>query len=162
MKRAWVVAVCGAVLLLRPGPGPAHAGGDSTCRLYYVFSPDQAEQRLRAVLVDGWTRALAGGPRVFALARAAAGADLEAFRRAERLSMPVYAVASWERLGAPATVGAHLDAGLDYAVAVNAAGETVAAGEGAQLEQILVQLAGPAVSTDVDESTWGKVKELFR
>tara|TARA_B100000674_G_scaffold496180_1_gene525654 strand:- start:2435 stop:2905 length:471 start_codon:yes stop_codon:yes gene_type:complete len=50
----------------------------------------------------------------------------------------------------------------DYAVLLTEYGHIHAQGSGAHMEQLLQSLPKELVSTDIDESTWGKVKELFQ
>lgn len=50
----------------------------------------------------------------------------------------------------------------DYAVLLTERGQIRAQGSGAQMERVLQSLPKGPVSTDIDESTWGKVKELFK
>ena len=54
------------------------------------------------------------------------------------------------------------DAYGDYAVLLTEGGEVRVQGSGEQMEQALQTLPNHYVSTDVDESTWGKIKELFQ
>lgn len=50
----------------------------------------------------------------------------------------------------------------DYAVLLTERGEVRVRGSGEQMERALQTLPNRYVSTDVDESTWGKIKELFQ
>lgn len=50
----------------------------------------------------------------------------------------------------------------DYAVLLTEGGEVWVQGSGEQMERALQTLPNRYVSTDVDESTWGKIKELFQ
>ena len=50
----------------------------------------------------------------------------------------------------------------DYAVLLTEGGEVRVQGSGEQMERALQTLPNRYVSTDVDESTWGKIKELFQ
>ena len=50
----------------------------------------------------------------------------------------------------------------DYAVLLTEHGHIHAQGSGAHMEQLLQSLPKELISTDIDESTWGKVKELFQ
>ena len=50
----------------------------------------------------------------------------------------------------------------DYAVLLTEHGQIRAQGSGTQMERVLRSLPKRLISTDIDESTWGKVKELFQ
>ena len=50
----------------------------------------------------------------------------------------------------------------DYAVLLTKRGQIRAEGSGTQMEWVLQSLSKGPISTDIDESTWGKVKELFQ
>ena len=50
----------------------------------------------------------------------------------------------------------------DYAVLLTEHGHIHAQGNGAHMERLLQSLPKGLISTDIDESTWGKVKELFQ
>ena len=54
------------------------------------------------------------------------------------------------------------DAHGDYAVLLMERGQIRAQGSGAHMERVLQSLPNGPISTDIDESTWGKVKELFK
>ena len=54
------------------------------------------------------------------------------------------------------------DAHGDYAVLLTERGQIRAQGSGTQMERELQSLPKRPISTDIDESTWGKVKELFK
>ena len=54
------------------------------------------------------------------------------------------------------------DAYGDYAVLLTEGGEVRVQGSGEEMERALQTLPNRYVSTDVDESTWGKIKELFQ
>tara|TARA_B100000886_G_scaffold334933_1_gene291201 strand:- start:673 stop:1125 length:453 start_codon:yes stop_codon:yes gene_type:complete len=54
------------------------------------------------------------------------------------------------------------DACEDYAVLLTKRGQIRAKGSGTQMEWVLQSLPKGPISTDIDESTWGKVKELFQ
>ena len=62
-------------------------------------------------------------------------------------------------LGLPAELAQRLPAASGSALLLDAAGALVWAGPGERL----LRSAGPKpLTTDIDKSTWGKVKELFR
>ena len=54
------------------------------------------------------------------------------------------------------------DAHGDYAVLLTKRGQIRAQGSGTKMERVLQSLLRGPISTDIDESTWGKVKELFQ
>ena len=59
-------------------------------------------------------------------------------------------------------LGVVSDARGDYAVLLTEHGQIRAQGSGTQMERVLQSLSKGPISTDIDESTWGKVKELFQ
>ena len=112
-------------------------------RVYYLFSPDVVEQRQRAehllrLLRDRQLVAITRGewgaenPAVVAVAEVAGGPDFPAFLKQR------------------------LDAESDYFALWD--GDRLRTGFGRDLESQGV----PHIATEVDESTWGKVKDLFK
>ena len=124
-------------------------------RVFYVFSHDRAPQRQRVLqlwrqlsrLKDEVGRAQDVEQRFVAIARDGQWAAVEGLT----LWSAAMAVQSSE---VPAYIKARLDADGDYFAAVDPEGALYLAGPGQDLLQPL--------STEVDESTWGKVKDLFR
>jgi hypothetical protein len=162
MKRAFVAVLSGLVLFVGAPRTWAEGAEVAGYRLFYVFSPDQAEQRLHALVLDGLARSIQGKVQVVGLARTVTGAS-EALGQSLGLSYPLFAAGAWKRAGAPDGVREHVAPGPDYALLVDRSGQPVEAGPGEQLSRILSRFAAAVeLATDVDESTWGKVKELFR
>jgi hypothetical protein len=124
-------------------------------RVFYVFSHDRAPQRQRVLqlwrqlsrLKDEVGRAQDVEQRFVAIARDGQWAAVEGLT----LWSAAMAAQSPE---VPAYIKARLDADGDYFAAIDPEGTLRLAGPGQDLLQPL--------STEVDESTWGKVKDLFR
>lgn len=155
LKTKWPTSL---VLLLIAASG-ASSGGilalPEDSRVFYVFSPEMAPQRQRALQL--WrqlsrpkgevARARDAEQRFVAIARegqvpAAEGLILwSGARAAQSPEVPAY-------------IKARLDAAGDYFAVTDLEGTLRLAGPGQNLLQ--------AVPTEVDESTWGKVKDLFR
>ena len=117
-------------------------------RVFYLFSHDRAAQRQRVVQLWRQLGAQDAEQRFVAIAR-----DGQVLAAAEGLALwsVVRAAQSPE---VPAYIKARLDADGDYFAAIDPEGDLYLAGPGQDLLQPL--------STEVDESTWGKVKDLFR
>ena len=116
-------------------------------RVFYVFSPDEAPQRQRVLQLWQQLRVQDAEQRFVAIARdeqvpAVEGLTLwSAARAAQSPEVPAY-------------IKARLAADGDYFAAIDSEGALRLAGPGQDLLQPL--------STEIDESTWGKVKDLFR
>lgn len=128
--------------------------------LYLVFCPLQSEQSTRAAQVERLAGLL--DPRLQVIAvpcgPGASRLDPETVRAAGSLSCPVAAEdGAWPL---PAEVE-QLRAGTDdWTVLVRGGGPVtmVRAEEAARL----LTLTGGSAATDIDDSTWGKIKEIFR
>ena len=116
-------------------------------RVFYVFSPDRDLQRQRVLQLwqqlgtqnaEEWFVAIAREGQVPAI---------------EGLTLWSAALAA-QSPEVPAYIKARLDADGDYFAAVDSAGALFLAGPGQDLLHPL--------STEVDETTWGKVKDLFK
>ena len=116
-------------------------------RVFYVFSPDREPQRQRVLQLWQQLGGQDAEQRFVAIARdeqvpAVEGLTLwSAARAAQSPEVPAY-------------IKARLDADGDYFAAIDSEGALRLAGLGQDLLQPL--------STEIDESTWGKVKDLFR
>jgi hypothetical protein len=125
-------------------------------RVFYVFSHDKAPQRQRVLqlwrqlfrLEDEVKRAQDAEQRFVAIVR-----DGQVLAVAEGLTLWSVARAA-QSPEVPAYIKARLDADGDYFAAIDSDDTLRLAGPGQDLLQPL--------STEVDESTWGKVKDLFR
>ncbi|MDE2808843.1 MAG: hypothetical protein OXN90_10545 [Gemmatimonadota bacterium] len=117
-------------------------------RVFYVFSHDRAPQRQRVLQLWQQFSAQDAEQRLIAIVR-----DRQMLAEVEGLTLWSVAMAA-ESADVPAYIKARLDADGDYFAAIDSEGTLFLAGPGQDLLQPL--------STEVDESTWGKVKDLFR
>ena len=116
-------------------------------RVFYVFSHDRAPQRQRILQLWRQLEARDAEQRFVAIAREGQVPAIE--------GLTLWSVArAAQSPEVPAYIKARLDADGDYFAAVDREGTLRLAGPGQDLLQPL--------STEVDESTWGKVKDLFR
>ena len=116
-------------------------------RVFYVFSHDRAPQRQRVLQLWRQFSAQDAEQRFVAIAREG---PMPAVKGLTLWSATMAA----ESADVPAYIKARLDADGDYFAAIDSEGALQLAGPGQDLLQPL--------STEVDESTWGKVKDLFR
>ena len=116
-------------------------------RVFYVFSPDKAPQRQRVLQLWQQLGGQDAEQRFVAIARD------EQVPAVEGLTLWSAAMAA-QSPEVPAYIKARLDADGDYFAAIDSEGALRLAGPGQDLLQPL--------STEIDESTWGKVKDLFR
>lgn len=117
-------------------------------RIFYVFSPDRAPQRQRVLQLWQQFSAQDAEQRFIAIAR-----DGQMLTEVEGLTLWSTAMAA-QSPEVPAYIKARLDADGDYFAAVDSEGTLHLVGLGQNLLRPL--------STEVDESTWGKVKDLFK
>ena len=117
-------------------------------RVFYVFSHDRAPQRQRVLQLWQQFSAQDAEQRFIAITR-----DEQVLAMAEDLTLWSAAMAA-QSPEVPAYIKTRLDAAGDYFAAIDSEGTLFLAGPGQDLLQPL--------STEVDESTWGKVKDLFR
>ena len=117
-------------------------------RVFYVFSPDRAPQHQRVLQLWQQFSTQDAQQRFVAIAR-----DGQVLAVVEGL--PLWSVArAAQSPEVPAYIKARLDADGDYFAAIDPKGALRLVGLGQDLLQPL--------STEVDETTWGKVKDLFR
>ena len=117
-------------------------------RVFYVFSHYRAPQRQRVLQLWQQFSAQDAEQRLIAIVR-----DRQMLAEVEGLTLWSDTMAA-ESADVPAYIKARLDADGDYFAAIDSEGTLFLAGPGQDLLQPL--------STEVDESTWGKVKDLFR
>ena len=117
-------------------------------RVFYVFSPDRAPQRQRVLQLWQQFSTQDAEQRFIAISR-----DGQVLAIAKGLTLWSAAMAA-QSPEVPAYIKARLDADGDYFATVDSEGTLHLAGPGQDLLQPL--------STEVDETTWGKVKDLFR
>lgn len=141
---------------------------DASCpaagsRLFYVFSPTDEVHVQRALALLDWV-ACAGEPmRLVGVLRldpgdaATATAALDQLQ--PRLAYPIAASTQLAHAGIPAGLLAAIPPDTDYALLLTGSGAVAWAVPG---EQLPSRLQAAAISTDIDESTWGKIKELFQ
>ncbi len=120
-----------------------NAAVQSADRVYYLFSPDIVEQRLRAEHLQRLLR----DRLLVVIARDEWSADSPTV---------VAAAAVVEAPGFPAFLKEQLDAESDYFALWDAG--ILWTGPGRDLEKLIAV----DIVTEVDESTWGKVKDLFK
>jgi hypothetical protein len=162
MKRTHLSLAAVAVTLLCVNNGIAgndeilRRGEGGSERLYYFFSLDDAQQRERAVDLQRLVQPFGTDLEVTGIVReeSVSAYDLGlsydlVTRRAAQIEMP----ANLERF---------FDYENDHAVLVDADGRVVANGPGSDLGQVLAHVGNKGVVTEIDESTWGKIKELFQ
>lgn len=168
MKKLSVVVFCliGA-LVSGPGAQPA-ADPTQPAQLFYVFSADDAAQRLGARHLDQWNEDHGRPLRLIGLVQHQGDvAVMEQMRLQEGISFQlVCAAAARQNPGLPAELSGHLDGPAGFVLLVDGNGRAAASGAGAELNQVLDRAAalllGGLATTEVDESTWGKVKEIFK
>jgi len=117
-------------------------------RIFYVFSHDRVPQRQRVLQLWQQFSAQDAEQRFIAIAR-----DGQMLTEVEGLTLWSTAMAA-QSPEVPAYIKARLDADGDYFAAVDSEGTLHLVGLGQNLLRPL--------STEVDESTWGKVKDLFK
>jgi hypothetical protein len=151
MKRRLTSGLIGLALLLG---GPAKASGqEGASRFFYVFSTDQAEELERAHRLQELVRAQGRPLPVVALFRGARPAGLEGL---------VLLEAPEGRADERVLAGLRKWLGQDYVAIFDGAGRLRARAEGRHLERLFAAFVGKDVPTEVDESTWGKIKDLFK
>ena len=116
-------------------------------RVFYVFSPDRGPQHQRVLQLWQQLGSQDAEQRFVAIAREGQVPAIEGLT----LWSAALAARSPE---VPAYLKARLNAAGDYFAAVDSEGTLYLASPGQDLLQPL--------STEVDETTWGKVKDLFR
>jgi hypothetical protein len=148
------------------GDNSAWASAGPVQRLIYVFSPDQETHCQRARQLPHWVAAARDQIQLIGVARwpeggthggsTGAGVPLDLQRE---LRFPVTRSAELAAAGLPAGLLADIPSGTDYALLLTSANAVAWAIPGDQLQR---HLAHPALTTDIDESTWGKIKEMFQ
>ena len=148
LRTTWTT---GLALLLVAGSGVGSSDIQvlpEDSRVFYVFSHDRAPQRQRVLKLWQQFSAQDAEQRFIAIVR-----DRQMLAKVEGLTLWSATMAA-ESADVPAYIKARLDADGDYFAAIDSEGTLFLAGPGQDLLQPL--------STEVDESTWGKVKDLFR
>ena len=154
-----LAAVAFAVLCVNIGI----AGSDETLkrnepseRFYYFFSFQEAEQRERAVDLQRLIQPFGADLEVMGIVReeSFSGSELE-------LSYPLITQAA-ARIEMPPELESLFAHENDHAILVDADGRIVADGPGSDLSRVLAHVGNRGLVTEIDESTWGKIKELFQ
>ncbi len=136
--------------------------------LYYLFSPDEAAHHLHAEELEALSRSLRRNLQVVRIARLEQASDgdsysLPGFRRHQGFPGKLL---SWveltEKKRSAAMLTDQLSEEENFALLFDRKGELVASGTGGDLSRILSAIPLEVTRTEVDESTWGKIKELFR
>ncbi len=143
------------------------AGAQPAARLFYVFSATDAGQRLEAGYLDQWNNDRGRPLQVLGLVQHQGDvAVMEQMRVQEGISFQLLcAAAVRQNPGLPAELSGHLDSAAGFVLLVDGKGRAAAYGPGTELKAVLERAAlllGDRGSTEVDESTWGKVKEIFK
>ena len=148
LRTTWMTGLVLLLVVARgAGSGEIQALREDS-RVFYVFSHDRAPQRQRVLQLWRQLRAQDAEQRFVAIVR-----DGQVLAMAEGLTLWSAAMAA-QSPEVPAYIKARLDADGDYFAAIDSDDTLRLAGPGQDLLQPL--------STEVDESTWGKVKDLFR
>lgn len=148
-----------AVLLLGwSGPGDAGAGDRATQRLFYLFSAAEPVHQERAAELGRLVRVYGGRLEVIGLARRGPGDVQPGFAvRDARLG------AAWRDV--PPALKERLGLEDDYLLLAGDDGAVFDGGDARVVASLAAERAaasGASVPTEVDESTWGKVKDLFK
>ena len=136
-------------------------------KLFYVFSLDDLEHQAHSRELQILTRQYGRRLKVTGIVRPEQGGainpgSLEAFRIRNGLSYELLSTsAAKDEPGVPAELKERFNASSDYVLLVDLAGEFAVDGVGRELAQILSGLALEPIRTEVDETTWGKIKVLF-
>ena len=136
-------------LVLFVAPWPVNGDGLSAggARLYYLFSSDQVEERLRAVSLQQRFREDATELELVVVVR---GADV---RFADGVIPLKASTAAKAEL--PEYIRTRLLVDGDFFAIVDGAGRMLKAGVGRGMDQAF------AIPTDVEVKTWAKIKDLF-
>ena len=158
--RHLLAAVAVALLCVNNGI----AGSDETLkreaeaseRFFYFFSLQEAEHRQRAVDLQRLVQPFAADLMVTGIVSEASisGRELElSYRLVTREDARIEVSAEVESFFANEN---------DHAILVDAHGRIIADGPGSEFSRVLAHVGNRGVVTEIDESTWGKIKELFQ
>lgn len=148
------------------GEPRGHAEGYT---LLFLFSPDDAVHQLHAEELEALSRSLRRGLRVVKLDWAKQASQMRAntlpgFQRHESIGHELLSGSGLTGKGnPPGSLKDRLGTGVDHALLFDAKGELVASGSGGDFRRIVSAVSlESATPTEVQVSTWGKVKEFFR
>ena len=146
-NKLMVMMIFALVLFVAPWPVNGDGLSAGGARLYYLFSSDQVEERLRAVSLRQRFREDATDLELVAVVR---GADV---RFADGVIQLKASTAAKAEL--PEYIRERLLVDGDFFAIVDGAGRMLKAGVGRRMDQAFTN------STDVEVKTWAKIKDLF-
>jgi len=146
-NKLMVMMIFALVLFVAPWPVNGDGLSAGGARLYYLFSSDQVEERLRAVSLRQRFREEATDLELVVVVR---GADV---RFADGVIQLKASTAAKSEL--PEYIRTRLLVDGDFFAIVDGAGRMLKAGVGRRMDQAF------AISTDVEVKTWAKIKDLF-
>lgn len=133
-------------------------------RLVYVFSPELLEQREYLQELDRLARLYKGRLTVIGIVRS--NEDEKTLTFHPELTFSLVPAIHMAQQGEDANkLGVALTARKGYLLLKDKNGITIGDGTDYELNKLkadLIHLINPGISTDIDQSTWGKVKELFK
>lgn len=147
MKRIFLLLLSG-IMLVEAGDASDEERSfyfqSSALGLFYLFSPADSEHVARALRLRNLAK-----DRPFHIVVVARAVESEVMAPQVVADLPLALVEHMGRNG-------------DYAVLVKTDGSIRARGSGREIERLLEYSGTVFVSTDIDESTWGKIKDLFQ
>ena len=146
-NKLMVMMIFALVLFVAPWPVNGDGLSAGGARLYYLFSSDQVEERLRAVSLRQRFREDATDLELVVLVR---GADV---RFGDGVIQLKGSTAAKSEL--PEYIRTRLLVDGDFFAIVDGAGRMLKAGVGRRMDQAFTN------STDVEVKTWAKIKDLF-
>ena len=146
-NKLMVMMIFALVLFVAPWPVNGDGLSAGGPRLYYLFSSDQVEERLRAVSLRQRFREEAPDLELVVLVR---GADV---RFGDGVIQLKGSTAAKSEL--PEYIRTRLLVDGDFFAIVDGAGRMLKAGVGRRMDQAF------PISTDVEVKTWAKIKDLF-
>ena len=146
-NKLMVMMIFALVLFVAPWPVNGDGLSAGGARLYYLFSSDQVEERLRAVSLRQRFREDATDLELVVLVR---GADV---RFGDGVILLKGSTAAKSEL--PEYIRTRLLVDGDFFAIVDGAGRMLKAGVGRRMDQAF------PISTDVEVKTWAKIKDLF-
>lgn len=146
-NKLMVLMIFALVLFVAPWPVSGDGLSAGGARLYYLFSSDQVEERLRAVSLRQRFREDVTDLELVVVVR---GADV---RFADGVIQLKASAAAKSEL--PEYIRTRLLVDGDFFAIVDGAGRMLKAGVGRRMDQAFTN------STDVEVKTWAKIKDLF-
>ena len=146
-NKLMVTMIFALVLFVTPWPVNGDGLSAGGARLYYLFSSDQVEERLRAVSLQQRFREDATELELVVVVR---GADVRFADGVIPLKASTVAKAEL-----PEYIRTRLLVDGDFFAIVDGAGRMLTAGVGRRMDQAFV------IPTDVEVKTWAKIKDLF-